>query len=208
MHHVFYINLKHRIDRRQHAEAQFNTMGVTPERVDAIPCSNGAIGCALSHIKCIELAKERRMPYACICEDDIAFLKPEQTKQSITEIIQSTIQWDVILLGANIAPPYFKLNNHCMIVRNAQTTTGYIIKQAYYDTLIQNIKTGISGLLLYQTPKMYAIDIYWKKLQKLDQWLILVPLAVVQRPDYSDIERRQVDYTKHMLSDKSFLNRG
>jgi GR25 family glycosyltransferase involved in LPS biosynthesis len=206
MHHVFYINLKHRVDRMHQAETLFNAMGVTAERVDAIPCRNGAIGCALSHIKCIELAKERRMPYACICEDDILFLDPEKTKQSVSNLLTS--KWDVMLLGANIAPPYFKINNQCMSVRNAQTTTGYIIKQAYYDTLLQNIRTGISGLLLYQNPKVYAIDIFWKKLQKLDHWIILLPLSVVQRPDYSDIEGKQVDYTKPMLSDKSFLNRG
>jgi len=208
MHHVFYINLNHRIDRMKRTESQFKAMGVTAERVEAIECRNGAIGCALSHIKCIELAKERRLPYACICEDDILFLNPEQTKQSVSLILNSTIKWDVILLGANIAPPYFKINNQCMTVRNAQTTTGYIIKQDYYDTLLQNIRTGISGLLLYQNSRIYAIDIYWKKLQKLDNWLIIVPLAVIQRPDYSDIEHREVNYTKHMLSDKSFLNLG
>jgi len=206
MHHVFYINLKHRVDRMHQAETQFKSMGVTAERVDAIPCRNGAIGCALSHIKCIELAKERRMPYACICEDDILFLDPEKTKQSVSNLLTS--KWDVMLLGANIAPPYFKINNQCMTVRNAQTTTGYIIKQAYYDTLLQNIRTGISGLLLYQNPKVYAIDIYWKKLQKLDRWIILLPLSVVQRPDYSDIEGKHVNYTTYMLSDKSFLNMG
>jgi GR25 family glycosyltransferase involved in LPS biosynthesis len=183
-------------------------MGITPERVDAIECKNGAIGCALSHIKCIELAKQRNLPYACICEDDILFLKPEQTKKSVSDILNSMVQWDVILLGANIAPPYSKLTNQCMAVRNAQTTTGYIIKRDYYDTLLQNIRTGISGLLFYQKPKIYAIDIFWKKLQKLDKWLIVIPLAVVQRPDYSDIEHREVNYTRHMLSDKSFLNLG
>ena len=206
MHHVFYINLKHRVDRMHQTETQFKSMGVTAERVDAIPCRNGAIGCALSHIKCIELAKERRMPYACICEDDIWFQAPEQTIQSVSNLMAS--KWDVMLLGANIAPPYFKINNECMSVRNAQTTTGYIIKQAYYDTLLQNIRTGISGLLMYQNPKVYAIDIFWKKLQKLDHWIILLPLSVVQRPDYSDIEGKQVNYTKSMHSDKSFLNRG
>jgi GR25 family glycosyltransferase involved in LPS biosynthesis len=206
MHHAFYINLKHRVDRRNHIETQFNSMGVIAERVDAIQCSNGAIGCALSHIKCLELAKERRMPYACICEDDILFLRPEQTKQSVSDLMN--VAWDVLLLGANIAPPYFKCTNQCMKVRNAQTTTGYIIRQDYYDTLLKNIKTGISGMLLYQNPTIYAIDIFWKHLQKIDHWVILIPLAVVQRPDYSDIERKHVNYTKHMLSDKSFLNLG
>jgi GR25 family glycosyltransferase involved in LPS biosynthesis len=208
MHHVFYINLKHRVDRMHHAETQFKAMGVTAERIDAIPCGNGAIGCALSHIKCIELAKERQMPYACICEDDILFLSPEQTKQSVSNLLNGPVQWEMLLLGANIAPPYFKVNSYCMTVRNAQTTTGYIIKQAYYDTLLQNIRTGISGMSLYQNPKVYAIDIYWKKLQKLDHWIILLPLSVVQRPDYSDIEGKHVNYMKPMLSDKSFLNMG
>lgn len=208
MYHVFYINLKHRVDRMKHAETQFNAMGIIPERVNAIYCRNGAIGCALSHIKCIELAKKRQMPYACICEDDILFIRPEQTKKSVSEILNNTSQWDVLLLGGNIAPPYFNVSNQCMVVRNAQTTTGYIIKQSYYDTLLQNIRAGISGLLMYQTPKEYAIDIYWKKLQKLDRWIILIPLAVVQRPDYSDIERRNVNYMNPMLSDKLFLNLG
>lgn len=206
--HAFYINLKHRVDRKKHVENQFDAVGFIPERVDAIYCRNGALGCALSHIKCIELAKERRLPYACICEDDILFMNPKQTKKSISDLLNSTIQWDVLLLGANIAPPYFKLTTQCMLVRNAQTTTGYIVKQAYYNTLLQNIRTGISGLLMYQNPKVYAIDIYWKKLQKIDRWMILVPLAVVQRPDYSDIECRTVNYMKPMLSDKSFLNLG
>ena len=210
MHHVFYINLKHRVDRRHHVESQFKTMGIVAERVDAVLCKNGAIGCALSHVKCIEIAKQRRLPYVCICEDDILFLRPHITKQSILELLNPSarVNWDVLLLGANIAPPYFKLTTNCMRVRNAQTTTGYIVKQHYYDTLLQNIKAGISGMLMYQIPRLYAIDMYWKKLQQLDFWCILIPLAVVQRPDYSDIEQRNVNYTKHMLDDKSFLNSG
>jgi len=189
-------------------ETQWNNMGIVSECVEAIECSNGAIGCALSHVKCIELAKQRRLPHVCICEDDILFLKPQQTMESIQGFMQSKVKWDVLLLGANMTPPYFRINNTCMRVRNAQTTTGYIVKEAYYDTLLQNIKTGITSLLISQTPKRYAIDIYWKKLQELDHWMILIPLSVVQRPDYSDIEKRNVNYTKQMLSDKRYLNMG
>ena len=178
---------------------------MTLERVDAIECSNGALGCALSHVKCLELAKQRRLPYVCICEDDILFLNPTQTTESVRLMMHSRVQWDVLLLGANIAPPYFRINSFCMRVRNAQTTTGYIVKESYYDTLLQNIKTGISALLLSQDTKRFAIDIYWKKLQQLDYWVILIPLSVVQRPDYSDIERRHVNYTSPMLSDKRQL---
>ena len=203
MDHVLYINLKKRVDRKIYMENQFGRMDAVLERVEAIECSNGALGCALSHVKCLELAKQRRLPYVCICEDDIFFLNPEKTMESAKALMN--VPWDVLLLGANIVPPYFRVNHLCMKVHNAQTTTGYIVKEAYYNTLLQNIKTGISALLLSQNPKRFAIDIYWKKLQQLDQWVILIPLAVVQRPDYSDIERRHVNYTKPMLSDKRHL---
>jgi len=178
-------------------------LNVVLERVDAIECSNGTLGCALSHVKCLELAKQRRLPYVCICEDDILFLDAKKTMDSVKEMM--SLEWDVLLLGANIAPPYTRINHICMKVKNAQTTTGYMVKEAYYDILLQNIKTGISSLLLSQNPKQCAIDIYWKKLQKLDHWVILIPLAVVQRPDYSDIECRHVNYVKPMLSDKRYL---
>lgn len=203
MNHILYINLKKRVDRKNHIEGQFKGIDVVLERVDAIECSNGALGCALSHVKCLELAKQRRLPYVCICEDDILFLNLPKTMESVKEV--HNVEWDVLLLGANIVPPYFQINNCCMKVRNAQTTTGYIVKESYYDTLLHNIKTGISSLLISQNPKRFAIDIYWKKLQQIDRWVILIPLAVVQRPDYSDIENKHVNYTKSMLSDKRHL---
>ena len=52
----------------------------------------------------------------------------------------------------------------------------------------------------------FAIDKYWINLQKKHRWMLLVPLIVVQRPDYSDIEKRHTDYQRLMTSiDKSDL---
>ena len=205
MQHVLYINLKKRTDRKIHADMQFHKMGICAERVDAVECSTGTIGCALSHIKCLELAKSRQWSHVCICEDDILFTNPKRVKNTANFLFEYGT-WDVLLLGANIAPPFFKVSECCMRVANAQTTTGYIVKQHYYDTLIRNIKEGISNLLQYPIHKnLYAIDIYWKRLQRKDIWFIITPLSVVQYPDYSDIEQRNVNYVKHMLDDKSFL---
>jgi hypothetical protein len=44
----------------------------------------------------------------------------------------------------------------------------------------------------------YAIDQYWKLLQRVDRWYLIVPISVIQRPDYSDISGQQVDYTTAM----------
>jgi hypothetical protein len=56
--------------------------------------------------------------------------------------------------------------------------------------------------MLIKYPKQliyYTIDQYWKILQNKDNWYLLTPLTVVQRPDISDIEKQQTNYIKCML---------
>ena len=45
----------------------------------------------------------------------------------------------------------------------------------------------------------YALDMYWKKLQKEHIWLMLTPPTVTQYESYSDIEERNVNYDHLML---------
>jgi GR25 family glycosyltransferase involved in LPS biosynthesis len=202
MDNVVYINLKYRSDRKIHVERQLSIMGVNPIRVEALRTLDGAIGCTKSHIKCIEMAKQNNWPTVCVCEDDILFTNPSLLKTNLTRFLKSNLDWDVLLLGANLAPPF---DNHDFYLKvyNAQTTTGYIVNQPYYDTLLDNFKTGLELLLKYPYKKnFYAIDMYWKHLQKNDNWFILYPLSVIQVSSYSDIEDRVVNYSKYMLDDK------
>jgi hypothetical protein len=90
---------------------------------------------------------------------------------------------------------------------NCQTTTGYIVDQHYYDILLQNFKEGLEKLIRnpWNKPK-FAIDMYWKQLQNRDQWYLITPLTVTQRPDYSDIENQYLDFSKMLLDlDKTEL---
>jgi hypothetical protein len=45
----------------------------------------------------------------------------------------------------------------------------------------------------------YAVDVYWKSLQKRDNWIIPLPLTVTQLSTYSNIENRVVNYDTFML---------
>ena len=93
-----------------------------------------------------------------------------------------------------------KVTEYCCRVFYCQTTTGYIVKKHYYDTLLNNYREGLNKLIREPGKHgLYAIDMYWKQLQKQDFWYILTPLTVVQRPGYSDVEQRHVDYTGFML---------
>jgi hypothetical protein len=40
---------------------------------------------------------------------------------------------------------------------------------------------------------------YWKSLQKADNWYMITPPTVVQLDDYSDIEGHRVNYSTLML---------
>lgn len=199
--HTLFINLDHRTDRLEHATAEFEKMGIVAERVKAIQPKNGAIGCTMSHIKCLELAKERDYEQVFICEDDITFLNPALFAQNLAQFVgNEDLRWDVIIIGGNNVPPYQQLHPYCARVFSCQTTTGYVVRREYYDTLITNFKDGLRKLI--QQPsngREFAIDIYWKRLQLEDFWYMITPPTVSQYENYSDIEKRVTQYEGLLL---------
>ena len=206
--HTIYINLEHRLDRKSHVEQQLSSIGIDcPIRFNAVKIKNCRVGCAMSHLKCLKLAKLNNWEHVLIVEDDITFLDPELFVKQLSGFFKDNINYDVLLLGGNVVPPYKHINSNCIQVFTCQTTTGYIVQQHYYDTLIQNIHQGIS--LLIKDPNnhiLYAIDKYWFSLQRCDLWFIIIPLTVIQKENYSDIEERETNYSKLMLDlDKTYL---
>lgn len=197
-----YINLEHRIDRLVHVKQELAKINVVGSRFNAIKLANGAVGCSMSHLKCLEQAKQNGSPYVFVCEDDIQFLDPELFLKNLglfCELIKS--DWDVLIISGNICPPFQPIGDFCVKLINCQTTTGYIVQQHYYDTLIANYREGITKLLSDPTNKReYAIDMYWKRLQTRDRWYMIVPPTVVQMEGFSDVEGRETNY-KHLMTD-------
>jgi hypothetical protein len=108
--------------------------------------------------------------------------------------------FDVLLIAGNNVPPYIPIDESCVKISKCQTTTGYLVQGHYYDTLIQNYREGIQNLIKYPDKhKFFAIDKYWFKLQEKDKWYLIVPLTVIQREDYSDIEKKNTNYGHLML---------
>lgn len=209
--HTIYINLEHRVDRKIHVEDQLKKIGIiNAERFNAIKLKNGALGCSMSHLKCLEMAKKSGWDHVMILEDDITFLDPEVFVKQFNEFLSIHKVWDVVLIGGNIVPPYQTVDSTCVKVSKCQTTTGYIVRSHYYDILIENIRNGVNHLL--KEPEkhiIYAIDKYWFTLQQQHLWYLIIPLTVTQREDYSDIEKRPTNYTRVMIDlDKPWLQKG
>lgn len=205
--HAYYINLEHRTDRKEHITNQLEPLGLpTFERFNAIKMENGAVGCSMSHLKILDDAVKNNWDHVLIMEDDITFLDPELFKTNFnTFLSRRKNDWDVILLAGNNMPPYDPIDEVSIKVKRCQTTTGYIVNGHYIKKLRDNVKMGLTHLI-HKPDKcvLYAIDKFWFVLQGLDRWFLIIPPTVIQREDYSDIEKKNTNYYKLMTDiDKS-----
>jgi GR25 family glycosyltransferase involved in LPS biosynthesis len=198
---TIYINLEHRKDRNKSVLKEFSKINLRNiERFNAIQMTNGAIGCSLSHIKCLEIAIKRDYDYIMICEDDIEILNPSLFIENINKFLNSQTDWDVVLIAGNNMVPYNFVTDYCIKIYNCLTTTGYIVKKNYYNTLLSNFKEGVSSLIRDQTNSSFKIDKHWLNLQKKDNWYMIIPPTIVQKEDYSDIEKKVTNFRNYMLN--------
>lgn len=200
---VYYINLKDREDRKKHVENELNKLGWKYNRFEAIKTKNGRIGCSMSHLKLLILAKEKKLPYIVIVEDDIVFKNMEMFNNLFDNFLDKKIDFDVFLIAGNIRnPPFNFITDNIIKVNKSYTTTGYIVNSHYYDKLITNIKSGLELLIKNVHIPYYTIDTYWFSLQEKDKWYICYPRTVSQLAnDYSNIENKYINYD-HVMIDK------
>ena len=167
----YYINLDERNDRMISCEAELKKLGIEkPIRFSAIKNEIGIIGCGLSHLRCMESAKADGLPYVCIFEDDIIIPKPNR-----------------------------RVEEDFIHVKVSYTTTAYIVAEHYYDTLIDNLRTGVVMLMRNPTDRHFSLDCWWIQLQQIDTFLLLNPVTIYQKEGYSDIENKDVDYKNLIL---------
>jgi glycosyl transferase family 25 len=211
--HILYINLEHRTDRKEYLLKQIDQLNqiieeekwgdsIHPERFPAIQHDFGALGCSMSHLEALKLAKERDWPYACFLEDDVLFTDPKLFLSQLYRFEQEFDQeWDVLVLGGNNKKPYREVNDYCIRVLDLQTSTAYIVQKHYYDTLIQNMSESIEQLSKHPLRRYaYSLDIYWKRLQRSGNWLMIKPLSITQLEGYSDVEKKNVNYNDDLLN--------
>jgi len=199
---AFYINLDHRTDRKEHVTGQLTNLGLQGfERFNAIKMENGAVGCSMSHLKILQTAVQNHWDHVLIVEDDITFLDPALFKANFETFLQRNgNNWDVILFAGNNMPPYDTIDDVCIKVKRCQTTTGYLVNGHYIKKLMENVKMGLTQLIHKPASHaMYAIDKFWFVLQAVDKWYLIIPPTVVQREDYSDIEKKRTNYQKIMM---------
>lgn len=188
--HALIINIESHTDRRDQILEEIKKLeDITYEVIPAITHDNPNIGCTLSHLKCIEYAKQNDWEYVLILEDDAVFTK------DVNEIFKKTFQevceyeWNLLYLGGLIKSKSEKISDNLVHVIKCNTTHAYVIHKRFYDIAL-SVDTNIVIYLSYRNlsfkHKMYMCN----------------PMVAFQRPEWSSIQRARVDYNHEML--KSF----
>ena len=192
---VFYINLDYRTDRKEAIETELKEFGLPFERFSAKSHAFGAVGCSQSHLAVLKLARERKYHRVLILEDDFTFNVSKQIfENEMRTIHEYNKPYDVCMISYNVMKSEPTTEPFWKKIVDAQTMSGYLVNNHYYDTLIDLIEPSIPLLEQTREKRHHAVDIVIKLVQPRDKWYHTTTRIGLQRPSYSDIEQRNVDY--------------
>ena len=202
------INLDKRADRWNECIENFTAHGFPMpilQRWSAFEDSEfGALGCARSHLLALsDFVGNRSEPYCLILEDDFDFLLPwSNLVERFNALNASQSSWDVLMLAGTSTFAYAENPPGFARVVESHSASGYLVSRNYAAKLMNCFANSVVQLQNSKNHEArqlwvsrFAIDVLWKQLQYTDRWLIFSPAMGHQRPSFSDIEGRMVDYS-------------
>ena len=194
---IVYINLENREDRKKLILEELNKIEVDMNKVNKVSGiripKNGHKGCVQSHILSLEMAKMNKWKQVLIFEDDMELnVSPDEFNDKIDMALDymtnNNINWDVIMLATGWTEK-IDINNDIVRIKSATTSSGYIVSEKYYDTLLTlfndcniNMDKEKWGL---DNHEPYALDQKWTDLQAKDNWYCFKTDLIKQRDIYS-----------------------
>lgn len=191
---IVYINLERRHDRRGEIEDELAQYGLSGERFNAVAKEPGIVGCNMSHTQVLRDADKAGLENLLVLEDDFQFLVDTPTlHKSIEDFFALNIEWDILLLSYNLnkSEPYNELIGR---VRDAQTTSGYLIHKRCFKRLADCIEGGTKKLVETRQHWNYALDQVWKDIQRTGDVFYFTTRIGKQRPSFSDNSKEFMDF--------------
>jgi len=203
-----YINLEDRPERdaemKQVLREQFALPSGKIHRINAIRDFPGSIGCTKSHLKALQFAIEAKARYACLLEDDFMLTVDPKTFHKKVNQGWEELKGEFDVMFLTMTP----------IQLEAQNTPGFhrVLQALAMPALVVHHRYFTKLKAIYETAlrKKDPHDMVTQQYQRYDHWYGFYPALARQRPGFSDIEGRNVDYgyldvDAVMLKDKPTL---
>uniref|UniRef100_A0A6C0B6T4 Glycosyltransferase n=1 Tax=viral metagenome TaxID=1070528 RepID=A0A6C0B6T4_9ZZZZ len=192
----YVINLEKRTDRWEELNRIWKG-AFKLTRLPAVEASPGWVGCALSHIKACEDAKERGDPHVLVWEDDCVPRNrhPRAIKALWEEVLPKLVehreQWDIVL-GATSAAYKGATKNPGLSTPNV---TIYDLPHGFTAHWILYNESSYDKMIAWKTTRDPQIDVYMYNHLRIK---VVMPFLAEQTIGFSDIESSDVDY-HHMF---------
>lgn len=182
---AYIINLKHRTDRYDHMINEMKKLPISYEFIEGIVDETKT--CFQSQKKCIQLAKQNKLPYILILEDDATFTDNviEIFKTAFNEI--QKLNWDMFFLGANLQSSAIRISNSLLKLTGAYAAHAYMVHERFYDTILE-------------LPHECEMDVHYHNLMPNHNVYMCDPMIAYQLPSYSDLQDGYRDYNQSIIN--------
>jgi glycosyl transferase family 25 len=200
---VLYINLEHRVDRREHLLGELGRVGVPASkihRVDAVRRDVGALGCTLSHIKALELVLEKGWERVLVLEDDFTWMpgvEASGVEKQVGELMGLPLgKWDVVQISWNPSGRIVGVGRLPWLRRavGVRTTSGYFIRRDFVSELLECFVDAAAVMEAEGWSAEQCCDMRWQELQHENEWYVALPPLGYQMDGWSDVEGKEVSY--------------
>lgn len=194
----FVINLDKRKDRWEDIQKNFKPYPFFLQRFSAISHTRGWIGCGLSHMRIVQMAKEANMPYVLLLEDDCYPTYHMKYWNDIKHWLHTNKDtWD-LFLGGNCYYYYLSMFEKSSdsikpVCKLNQSIDLYYTKLMCTQFLYIN-STAYNKYLEWEVEQESPIDMWPDKVGL--RTISCVPFIAIQENNHSDIRGYEYNYNK------------
>ena len=197
---AYVINLDKRPEKWERIQNDFKDTNIKLERFSAIENENGHLGCSLSYLALVKMAKEKNMPYLFTLEDDCTPIKGFMRRWNKVKewLIQNKNSWETFNGGVKWPQDTeitHKLNTNISFAKSkskgAMKTHFLIINNSAYDKVLE-----------YTWEKNGLFDYFINS--SLFNNLYVLPVLALQHEGVSNTEKIiKTEYTNNLKAEES-----
>ena len=197
-----YINLDKRSDRNQHLLNELKRFNIPEEkiiRVSAVESPKGAYGCALSHMRAMEMFRNSDDEVWCILEDDHYFTQTYEDTEKILNEFFDKPEYDVFLgsycavKGRDLLGTSFRRTiKSCMC-------SFYVVHRRVCEALLASHKQSSRTLSpSFGRSSGIPCDMMWNHVMSIFWFVAPYKPYGGQILNYSNIRNRVMDYSTYI----------